>query len=558
LPTILNNLTLTGTTTIYDNLDIQANNVSFSTGSYATTSKYGVGQIATIAELDAGTAASTDSALDAAGPNFVTPQGLEHWKIYNRLVSQRTTTTQIYVIPDWNGTSFNADKTLDAMLLDPPTTLATAVTFTSACLWASTVLSPSEAGVYNLAAGIYTRSVNITHNANVVGASSPINSYSGPTSATMATSYNNPSVQTLFAPSAQCINFLGPLVGYFGGPPRILSSAPGYLNVVYICYPHVNDVIPDPNYPDTLFGGATIRAGATDLDSLLLNFFNRGGFASNFLYYVWAAGPAVQTTFAGSALSVNLCLFGALGPSLNIFNDGYFKRGWISAAGDLNITGSAIYGNARITPACGWTNITQDYWGNCPGFFSMSYTGRGNYTNNINFSIGSSNNFAGNNITLLNNSKLIPAGSGVDAPGVNDANWALGGPVMFWIQNNLIGNTYTYSPPYSTFNIYQITNGAGWNGRFGTGSGGGSSPTNPVNCFVLNLEQRGSGAQYFGPYGILVYNGSPQITPPYVSPGTPGGLSPRVTWNLMNVQISGAQVGIDINTGIQFENNSVV
>jgi len=87
LPTILNNLTLTGTTTIYDTLDIQANNVTFGVGCLASTTDLGVGTIASIADLTSASAVTTDSALNAAGPRFVTPEGLAYFSANVNLIT---------------------------------------------------------------------------------------------------------------------------------------------------------------------------------------------------------------------------------------------------------------------------------------------------------------------------------------------------------------------------------------------------------------------------------------------------------------------------------------
>ena len=110
LPTVLNNLTLTGTTTIYDNLDIQANNVTFGEGSKASTTDLGVGTIASIAELTSASTVTTDSALNAAGPRFVTPEGLAYYSANVNLI-----TVNRYL---WVGNDSRSGKLTAAQMTD--------------------------------------------------------------------------------------------------------------------------------------------------------------------------------------------------------------------------------------------------------------------------------------------------------------------------------------------------------------------------------------------------------------------------------------------------------
>ena len=72
-------LTLNGTTTINDTLVINAQNVTFPAGLSATTTKAGVGEIASISEIQNTALVTTDNGLNASGSNFVTVAGLKYW-----------------------------------------------------------------------------------------------------------------------------------------------------------------------------------------------------------------------------------------------------------------------------------------------------------------------------------------------------------------------------------------------------------------------------------------------------------------------------------------------
>jgi len=560
LPTILNNLTLTGTTTIYDNLDIQANNVSFSTGSYATTSKYGVGQIATIAELDSGLAASTDSALDAAGPNFVTPQGLEHWKVYNRLVSQRTTILVIYVLPNWSSpTVSNPQKTIDQMLLDPPTSVASAVPLASAALYGNTVLSSTETAEYRLSVGVFTEGASFNHNAAVVGGwnfggASPTQIPFDPVN------FNDPSRGSQFIPSvtyalyavifnqAQQVNV----------SPSLNFTKTGSASNIF--WPGAIEVLRGTTkYPNSqVTGGAGPRGPAADLDSFLLwcN-TNIGTPPSNAISYCIGVGG-----IEGDNVIVNGVVFGAIDACFSTLPGGFFPPAWITVTGSVKISNTYIRGNVRVSSASGFSNTTlAGNWGNRGRFITFSSESNasvlslGDY--NISTPVGPLNfNYAyvENGINLINNSGAFPVGTGVDAPGANDGDWNLGGPYMFSIINSLYpGNQYSYKV-YSLWPGYAVTpNGSmGWYGRFGSNASG----SGPTGTFTLN----GTSIVYNFQYTTnSPWQGLGTITPaPIPFPATPGGISAPVTWDWLNVELKAATVGIDVNTTTSFTNSGII
>jgi len=158
-PTELNNLTLNGTTTINDSLVVNATNVTLSSAFNATTTRPGVGEIASIAELDSNAASSTDSLLNSEGARFVTPGGLNYWKNQNRLVSAQSGTQYVYVDPV-NGLNVT---NIDTLLADPPTTSAKAIkSIKAAANYATAAYGPSQTVEFRIGAGLYLESGVIT------------------------------------------------------------------------------------------------------------------------------------------------------------------------------------------------------------------------------------------------------------------------------------------------------------------------------------------------------------------------------------------------------------
>ena len=480
----------------------------------------------------------------------------------------RSGTTQIYVIPDWNGTAFNADTTLDAMLLNPPTSLANAVTFNSAVNWANTVLSPNENSQYNLAAGVYTRGVTINQKATVVGASPVYN----PTTHVIQ-NYNNPTLQTLFAAYIGFINDAGTGQVSMDSQVPVISSTATFLAVEDICVPHIDDVIASTSvYPDSLFsGGSATRAGASNVNDIFTNLFNgtAGVPVSSGLFYInqfiTSQTIAALNNPVGT-LQVRKILLGAQVPSgfgSGVSVNGIYKYGWFYSAGSLNMGGITLFGNAILRPSSGWTNITSDMWGHSGGLCSAGVDSKGTLGITYSFTTGAiptpgiNYNYPENNIQLMNNTRVFPVGTGTDAPGANDNTWDLSGPVLYWIQNNLVPNSSVTYPGYGLWNLFYASDRAGFKGRFGTGSGFGGSPGVVAGSLFNNLEQRSSLPQYFSPPTLFVY-ASTTATPPYVSPASPGGLTAPTIWNLLNLTVQGAQVGVNINNGNQFNTNMII
>jgi len=183
-PTEFSGLTLNGTTTINDTLVVNATNVTFPDTLSATTANNGLGQIASISEIENTSQATTDSGLNSAGANFVTAAGLKYWASWAKVLTQRPGTVDLYVVPDnaANGTEYNFDGTTatltaepersgDTLAADPPTSRAKAVTFRRAVDYANDTYSNLETVTYHLANGPYWNGVaTFEHIANVRGA----------------------------------------------------------------------------------------------------------------------------------------------------------------------------------------------------------------------------------------------------------------------------------------------------------------------------------------------------------------------------------------------------
>lgn len=100
-PTTFGDLTVTG------NLILSgANVIDLMPG---TTTKVGGGEIAAIGELRSARPATTDAELNAAGANFVTPEGLEYWKTLLTFAPiLDDSSRRIFVKQDWSSLPSNA------------------------------------------------------------------------------------------------------------------------------------------------------------------------------------------------------------------------------------------------------------------------------------------------------------------------------------------------------------------------------------------------------------------------------------------------------------------
>jgi hypothetical protein len=153
-PTEFDNLTLNGTTTINDALVVNATNVTLSSAFNATTTRSGVGEIASIDDIDNSGTATTDSQLNSAGPRFITPEGLNYWKTENQLLSRRSGVQIVYVDP------VNGNNRTTAQLLEtPPTSFANrAKSLVQLAGYINQVYSPEETVEVRLCPGYYLES----------------------------------------------------------------------------------------------------------------------------------------------------------------------------------------------------------------------------------------------------------------------------------------------------------------------------------------------------------------------------------------------------------------
>ena len=156
--TVGGDLTVGGTTTVGD-IVITGNITGLEDIAKAKTDVFGVSQIASIAELDAGAIATSDDALNTAGPRFVTPEGLEYWKVQNSIVSSTPGTRLIYVDPV-NG----ADITnINDLLENPPENSGAAVkTLRAAVNYGNTVYGSTQTVEYRIGPGVYLEAGIIT------------------------------------------------------------------------------------------------------------------------------------------------------------------------------------------------------------------------------------------------------------------------------------------------------------------------------------------------------------------------------------------------------------
>jgi hypothetical protein len=128
--------------------------VDFSPQSQATTIKTGVVQLAPIAKLIAtgsnAAVASNDASLEAE-PEVVCVAGLNRWRQAQRLVSTATGSITIFV----QGSA--ADRTLEQMLENPPTTTATAIpTLARAAEYANAIIGGgNQTAEIRIAPGLY-------------------------------------------------------------------------------------------------------------------------------------------------------------------------------------------------------------------------------------------------------------------------------------------------------------------------------------------------------------------------------------------------------------------
>jgi hypothetical protein len=371
-PTEFTNLTLNGTTTINDTLVINAQNVTFPVGLSATTTKAGVGEIASISEIQNTALVTTDGGLNASGSNFVTVAGLKYWASYSKVLTQRTGAAEFYVVPDnavsggtynFNGTtatlSSDPNRSGAELAIDPPISRAKAVKFSNAVQYANENYSVVETVNYYLANGPYYTSVAFNTIANVVGAVAQFPTANTVSNFNAASTLPTTNVKALYDSTFNAPCFATPInISYSGGPIRDFVCYPTSLSMNY--GGSVNGVIwlgaektlnaNSANFPNSLYDSIMVsfRNTSVTIASFIDNFLNSASIA---------VGTPVNKFWSGSniflgtgTLNVTNCVFGPKGTGTGSI--GYGDLGpTIRVVGDANLNVYGVYflGNTSIT-----------------------------------------------------------------------------------------------------------------------------------------------------------------------------------------------------------------
>lgn len=368
-PTELSNLTLNGTTTINDNLVISASNVSFTSGFSAATTRAGIGEIASISEIEQSSLVTTDTALNSAGANFVTAAGLKYWASWAKVLTQRSGAANFYVVPDnaVNGGTYNFDGTsatltLDpdrsgsAISVDPPTSRARAVKFSRAVEYVNANYSSLETANYFLANGPYWGAVIFNHVANVYGAT--LQFPAANVVASYGTANTTPTTNVKALVDAYALPCFATVVGYGEDPNRqqlYYFAAPAFLQFNYggsvtgVAWQSVAKTLADTtNYPNSLFTMAPYRTPGVTLGPFIDS--HARTFPSSYTFALFWGYPNI---YAGAgSLVIQDCIFGAKAPGLGFI--GYGDLGPTirpTANTSLTLRGIYLLGNTSLSAA---------------------------------------------------------------------------------------------------------------------------------------------------------------------------------------------------------------
>jgi hypothetical protein len=368
-PTELNNLTLNGTTTINDTLVVNATNVQFPSTLSATTTNIGLGEIASISEIEQTSQATTDSALNAAGSKFVTAAGLKYWATWAKVLTQRPTAINYYVVPDnaVQGGTYNFDGTTatltadpdrsgSAISTDPPTSRTKAVKFSQAVALANSTNSPFETVNYYLANGPYWTDLSFSHIANIYGATnqfsvtSVLSDFTQPNTTPSANvkslmdSYSMPCFATRLTfgrePAAS-------LMYYICTPVNFVFNYGGSLRGVG--WHSVSKTLADTtNYPDSIFPGelAAYRTNGVGLGSVMDSYLATLPSATTCSKF-WAGSnisciggnlDVFDCVFGAKASGWGRILFGDLGPTIRITGDVKIRLAGVYFLGNTSLS----------------------------------------------------------------------------------------------------------------------------------------------------------------------------------------------------------------------------
>ena len=374
--------TLEGQTKISGALDLaDVNSLEWPSTFNATTTQAGVGEIASIDELKNAPNVSTDSALNSAGSQFVTAAGLNFWKSYNRILTQRETSADFYVVPDnavvggtysFDGVSAvlaaDPDRTGSDLSTNPPTSRSRAVKLRHAIAYANSTYSTLETVNYYLANGPYFTELNdrggvpphvFNTIANVYGATSAFPAENVVSDFTQASTPPTTNVKTLYDAtySAPCFA-TSVTVGFNTNLSRVFFTAsPCALNFKYggsvqgVIWHGVQKTLNAPSsaYPDSIFSVPlrAYRSQGVSLQSFIDDYLDQQVAAT----YRVDKFYGFPTVYVGSGtLTVQDCVFGPKAPGLGTI--GYGSLGpVIQIDGDCNLVTRGVYllGNTQLT-----------------------------------------------------------------------------------------------------------------------------------------------------------------------------------------------------------------
>lgn len=350
-PTQLSNIQLNGTTTINDTLIVAATNVTLPSTLAATTTKAGIGEIASISEIQNTSVAASDSGLNSSGSNFVTVAGLKYWAFWAKVLTQRTTAATIYVVPDnaasggtyifaGGSATLTADpyRTGDALASNPPTSQATAVIFSSAVGYANLNYSQNETVNYFLANGPYWTSVTFNHIANVFGATDKFPGTNVVSDYTQAATKPTTDAKALVSARPFQLPVFGTFLSMYVSEPnsqarinafslstKLAFNYGGSLNA--IAFLGLQETLADPaSFPNSSYSSeiSQFRTTSSTLTGVLNSWiFNYG--PSNYAFDLATREPSV--TVSKGDMNFTDCIFGAGAP--NNGNIGYGSYGYV-------------------------------------------------------------------------------------------------------------------------------------------------------------------------------------------------------------------------------------
>ena len=476
----------------------------------ATTTEEGLGEIASIAELTDPTAATTDAQLDAAGANFVTPEGLQFWAQNSNVLFARQGITILYVGAESGGSNTNPVNDSNTL----PNDVTTPVSLNTAVAWANTNRSPFETVEFRLDRGIYTpRDLEFNCKARVLG-------------------WNHASDQSVGEIQANWYAASGTTSG-FNAPHFVCDNIVRTLDAIYY----------DVALPRFRFREDSVLQGIVYWDADRSAVFR--GFASvdaktvaeKAALGVTHVALSVLTRFAYCAryhkqLDVRNLIIGAIAPSTADKTGGAARPALFDAQAQdasLRIGGIVLRGNVGTT-ALSVNNATESY--------AHSSALVSAYEMQIRLGLGYGGATSLNtNITLQDIDGNVPADTDT-----KDTS----GPKMGFVFNWNSGIV-----PYGQYVIwsrYAVTAGnyCGWNGMFHDGTEGTR----------LSAPDCRWSEQYWAGLWVEAGNGDEPSTGSF--PSNPGEIGPDVVFADLNIEVNYCKRGIDVNIASKFENDVIL